>query len=197
MDLLRNFRLVASGIDPEPLLRELSRHPKAWSFDTEWTEKKDRNKVAIYKENIVLRYATIGIDAGTGGLILWEAQRDRDHWNRPWFEVFRETAMPLVRAVRDAVDAEHIGHIIISRLPPGGTIGTHIDVVPDHPALPYWQRYQVPLWGNPGIVFRCGEEEADLVPGNAYWFNARLPHSVHNRSNQNRISMILDIRQMF
>jgi hypothetical protein len=62
--------------------------------------------------------------------------------------------------------------------------------------LPYWQRHQIPLQGGPDVTFHCGEgddeEEMWLEPGNAYWFNARKRHAVKNRSNQNRLAMVLE-----
>jgi hypothetical protein len=208
---LKNFREVCRGLDPQPLLQQLRYPPEVgppdyrdwWNYDDSWTRRKDPQRNAIYNEdNIVLRYVSTGIDHETEKLCLSEFYVPRDGWTKPAAHVF--TAFkPLVWAVNNAVHGEHIGRIIITRLPPGGVIKTHIDGVPKvfrgRPirALPYWQRYQVPLQAEPGVMFYCGGENLYLKPGKGYWFNNQLPHSVYNNSDKDRLSMVLEIRPMF
>jgi hypothetical protein len=63
------------------------------------------------------------------------------------------------------------------------------------PGVPvYYQRYQIPLSIKPGVVFHCGDEYLSMQPGDAWWFNNQLEHSVTNDSTEDRISMLTDIR---
>ena len=188
---MKNFHQILSGIDPGPLLTQLEAHPELWSFETEWTRKK-RGSAIYNEENIVLRYLTLGMGEGAR-LFLYEEERDRDNWTRPNFHIL-DTAKPIVFGLMRAVPGEHLGHVIITRLPPGEKITPHTDQW--HPAAgaPYWQRYQVPLRADPGVWFYCGDERLYMEPGNAYGFNNQVEHGVANDSCADRISMIVDIR---
>lgn len=188
-----NFRKVLSWIDVAPLLDQLS-STDLWSTDTEWTRKK--HGTAVYHiENIVLRYVTLGMGEGRR-LYLFEDERGRDDWTRPAGRVITG-AWPIVFDLARAVWAEHIGHVIITRMHPGAVIEPHIDQGPPIPGLPYWRRYQVPLQADEGVVFRCGGENLHMTPGDAYWFDNQKPHSVRNDSSRDRLSMIVELRPMF
>jgi hypothetical protein len=188
---MKHFRHVLGDINVGPLLAQIEAHPELWSLDTEWTRKK-RGSAIYHEQNIVLRYLTLGM-AEDRRLFLYEEDHDRDNWTRPAFHVLTEAA-PIVFDVMRAVRGEHLGHVIITRLPSGGRIEPHIDQW--HPAAgaPYWQRHQVPLRVAPDVIFRCGDEECDMRPGEAWWFDNQVEHSVVNYSGGNRISMIIDIR---
>lgn len=205
---MSNFREVLRGIVTWDLLDQLAEVetalpeeegfpypplPVKWRKCTEWTHKKDPNRNAIYNEdNIVLRYLTLGQDRGQ--LFLFEDSRNRDEWTKPAFDVL-DGAKPIVFDLMRAVRGEHLGMVIITRLPKGGKIGAHIDRVAPIPGLPYWQRYQVPLFG-PTAKFDCGGEIRHLPPGTAQWFDARKVHSVEAGSEP-RLSMIVEIRPTF
>ena len=191
---MKNFRKVLSGIDVQSLLRQLQDHPDLWGKDTEWTRKKGARAEAIYnEENIVLRYLTLGMGLDRR-LFLFEEGRDRDNWTRPAFHVLT-AAQPIVFDLMRAVPGEHLGHVIITRLPPGGKITPHIDRWPTVVAgPPYWQRHQIPLSAAPGVTFHCGGEHLYMEPGCAYWFDNQVLHSITNESGEDRISMLVDIR---
>ena len=173
--------------------------PVRWRKRTEWTHKKSPTDTPIYNEyNIPLRYVTLGINNTERRLFLFEDERARDEWTRPVSRLFKTTAWPLVWDLMHAVGAEHVGHVIMTRLPPGGVIASHIDTDPPIPGLPYWQRYQIPLQGDKDVIFRCGNEELWLEPGSAYWFaGTKEEHSVYNNSNQYRLSMVVLLRRLF
>lgn len=92
-----------------------------------------------------------------------------------------------------AIPGKILGKVVITRLHPGQQIAPHIDKMPDGMA-PYYQRYQVPLQAAPGVWFRCGDEELQMQPGEAWWFDNQLEHSVVNDSAEDRISLLTDIR---
>jgi hypothetical protein len=192
VDGVKNFRCILSGIDVQPLLQQLQAHPDLWSKDTEWTRKKGSNAAIYNEENIVLRYLTLGMEPDRR-LYLFEEERNRDNWTRPAFHVLT-AAQPIVFNLMRAVPGEHLGHVIITRLAPGAEIGEHIDRWPAVAGPPYWHRHQIPLSVAPGAIFRCGDEELYMEPGNAYWFNNQVMHSVRNESGEDRISMLADIR---
>lgn len=76
---------------------------------------------------------------------------------------------------------------------PGEVIEPHIDYLPPGYPLIY-KRYQIPLLAKPGVRFICGDEELYMKPGYIYWFDNQVTHSVHNNSDEDRISMRVDLR---
>lgn len=176
---MRNFRKVLSGIDPVPLLRQLEANPQLWNNDEAWRMTK-RNTALFAVNNIVLRTIT------------QTPPGQQPKWDREAFSILSE-AQPIVLDVLRAIPGERLGTVIISRMVPGEIIAPHIDQMP--PGIPpYWQRYQIPLSVNPGVEFHCGDERLFMEPGNAYWFNNQIIHSVVNGSDADRISMRVDIR---
>lgn len=175
---MQHFRKILSGIDVQPLLDQLKKHPELWNTQTEWTAKKAGS--AIYEtENIVLRYNK-------------SSAPYRNDWDRPAFKILTE-AVPIIFNVMWAVPGEHLGKVVISRMQPGEKIDWHIDQMP--PGVPlYFQRYQIPLYVKRGVRFLVEDEEMYLEPGNAYWFNNQKSHAVFNDSDEVRISMLTDIR---
>jgi Aspartyl/Asparaginyl beta-hydroxylase len=176
--MLRNFRQVMSGIDPDPLLRQIEQNPQLWSQETEWTHGKVGS--AIYKtDNIVLRYNR----SSAPGL---------NDWDKPAFSTLSE-AQPIILDLMRAIPGEHLGKVVITRMRPKEAIESHIDLMP--PGIsPYFQRYQIPLSVDPGVVFYCGGEQLWMEPGMAWWFDNQAMHGVVNWSGEDRISMLTDIR---
>jgi aspartyl/asparaginyl beta-hydroxylase (cupin superfamily) len=83
--------------------------------------------------------------------------------------------------------------VIITRLAPGETIDWHIDQMP--PGIPpYFERYQIPLHVPPKVRFVVGDEALYMEPGTAWWFDNQTMHAVFNDSDEDRISMLTDIR---
>jgi ectoine hydroxylase-related dioxygenase (phytanoyl-CoA dioxygenase family) len=63
------------------------------------------------------------------------------------------------------------------------------------PGIPrIYERYQIPLSGPREVEFVVGDERLYLEPGNAYWFQSRLMHSMVNNSSSDRISILVDIK---
>jgi Aspartyl/Asparaginyl beta-hydroxylase len=171
---LNNFREILSGIDVCPLLDQLQGHPDLWNTDDSWTRHKPLSAVIQGIDDIVLRF------------------NKSPDWNKPAFKTLNAAQLIIFDVMR-AIPAEHLGKVIITRLPPGKSIEPHIDHMPPGIA-PYYQRYQIPLSVNLGVVFKCGDEELYMKPGSCYWFNNQITHSVVNNSDQDRISMLTDIR---
>lgn len=82
---------------------------------------------------------------------------------------------------------ESVGRCILTRLPPGGLIPRHVD---EGLYADFFDRFHVCLTGISS--FQCGAERIDVAPGQAFWFNRKLEHSVVNWA-QERIHLILDL----
>jgi hypothetical protein len=173
MASLINFKQVLSNINVEPLVAQLHLNPQLWNTDDSWTKDKPTFAAIYDVDYIVLRF------------------NKSPEWNRQAFNVLSE-AQKIIFDLMRALPGDHLGKVIITRLLPGQVISPHIDTMP--PGIPpYYQRYQIPLSVSTGVTFHCGDEELYMVPGNAYWFDNQITHSVVNNSDTDRISMLTDI----
>jgi hypothetical protein len=55
-------------------------------------------------------------------------------------------------------------------------------------------RYHVVVRGEPGSLFRCGDETVNMRTGEVWAFNALLEHEVMNNSADDRIHLLVDCR---
>ena len=53
-------------------------------------------------------------------------------------------------------------------------------------------RVHIPILTNPDVDFIVGGERLDLQPGECWYINFNLPHSVHNRGATDRIHLVID-----
>lgn len=85
-----------------------------------------------------------------------------------------------------------LGRVIITRLEPGKSIAPHSDRMGEYAS--YYTRYHLVLQGLPGSQFNCGDETVCMRTGELWWFDASAEHSVVNRSEDDRVHMLIDVR---
>jgi Aspartyl/Asparaginyl beta-hydroxylase len=173
MAIMQNFKKLISNINVNPLLDQLQNNPHLWNESDLWTRGKEGS--AIYNtDNIILRF------------------NKSPGWDKEAFTIL-SAAQEIVFNLMHVIPGEHLGKVVITKLRSGEIIADHIDMMP--PGVPpYFQRYQIPLSVSPGVIFKCGDEEVYMKPGEAWWFDNQVTHSVTNNSNEDRISMLADIR---
>lgn len=193
---MKNFFKIGEGlIDPWPLLHSLQVQPELWNQYPVRTNFERSAHTAV--DDILLRYSPFNRGEDYDDKICTEIDVvDFPAWHKlPAAQNFAYGMMTKVLGV-------HLGRIIISRLLPGGEITEHTDrIYPAEAKFPnkippaqYFERYHIVLKSQPGVVFKCGDEEIYMGTGEVWWFNNQLPHSVSNKSGSDRIHMILDIR---
>jgi hypothetical protein len=175
---LDNFLKVADAVDTLPILAALKSRPDLWN------ENPLRSTYPGSPHHSVDDVWCLFNDTA-GGVV--------DDINvvpyRGWHELpIRDVVLNLMRRVNGI----QLGRVVISRLAPGKSIDPHEDQ--GTPAT-YYQRYQIALHSLPGCVFKCGDEAVQMQTGDVWWFDNRLIHSVTNHSAEERIAMIVDIRQ--
>lgn len=183
---MRYFRQVMSGIDVQPLLASIAEHPELFGQHSAWTAGKPEtvlSQMGMAENYIELRY-----NKSPAG-----APAHPQTWNRSPFHVLIE-AQKLVFDLMAAVRGEILGRVIISKMAPGDVIRPHVHEV-QFGLPPIFDTYQVPLQVDPGVVFRCGDEDCYMEPGTAWTFPNQVEHAVYNNSTRrDRISMMVDIR---
>lgn len=84
-----------------------------------------------------------------------------------------------------------LGRAMVVSLFPGGHITSHKD---EGPYAKVYTRAHFCLWAAKGNQFNCGDETVEMWPGEFWWFNHQLEHSVTNNSPVERIHFILDYK---
>lgn len=98
---------------------------------------------------------------------------------------------PVVFDLMRIVEGERLGGILITKVPPGGRILRHTDAGWH---AQYYDKFYVPVLNKPGATFEFDDGVIDPDLGDAWWFDNSQPHWVENRSDTDRIAMIVCIR---
>ena len=114
------------------------------------------------------------------------------------------TGAPDIRAFEDTpllAASPYFRHVLASfrcplttvrlmRLAPGGVIKEHVD---DGAGYEYGQlRLHVPITTNPEVSFVVDGQQVPMAPGECWYINAAVPHSVANRGSTDRIHLLID-----
>jgi hypothetical protein len=102
-------------------------------------------------------------------------------------------ARPIVFELMKTVQGVFLGMVHISRLAPGGVIVPHQDHCGEYSENVWNYRYHIPLSGTSGMLFRCEDEEVEMLTGEVWTFSHRNTHSVENRTDLPRIHLMIDI----
>lgn len=192
---MKNFMKLAQ-VDVAPLMLSIRRRPELWHEDTflrhypqgpfgetesimlrfpkiaDFSKDKSGRKIEKYKKNLLPGYD------------------QHESEDKPAFKLLTE-ARPIIFALMSMTQGERLGRVMINKIIPGGRIFPHADT-PVH--AEYYSRFHVVLQSQPGVVFRCDDEQVFMGTGEVWWFNNKLEHEVINNSSDDRIHMIVDIR---
>lgn len=188
---MRNFTRLATGVNVTPLMLAINRRPELWTEDS---------FLRLYPQGpfedvdtVFLRFpvrleglSDEDIDLYKRNLLPGKDQHESIDY--PAYATLHE-ARQLVMQVFAAVGGTRLGRVMINRIRPGGKIFPHADT-PEH--VRYYSRFHVVLQSEPGVVFRCGDEQAYWETGSVFWFRNALEHEVINNGAVDRIHMIID-----
>lgn len=186
---MKNFQLVASGIDIIPLLVGIKRRPELWKEDTYLRDYPQGPFGEI--ESIMMRFPVKGVCETEKELQDHLSTYDQhENIDYPAYKLLHE-ARPIIMGLMSRVSGERLGRVMINKISPGGRIYPHADT-PSH--TEYYSRFHVVLQSQPGVVFRAGDEQVYMGVGEVWWFDNKQEHEVINNSADDRIHMIVDIR---
>ena len=186
-----HFRKISGGFDTAPLLAALQRQPELFNVYGE-----RRRQVGDIKsphrevEDIWLRH---------------NDRRPFESGERPWSE-FNDPhdavwypahdklpeARPLIFDVMRAVEGEHLGGILITKLAPGRSIEPHTDHGWHAEAH---EKFMLHLQCDEGAVFGFPSGVMQAAAGQLWWFRNDEPHWIANKSQRDRVVMIISIRR--
>lgn len=186
---MNNFLQITSGVDVMPLRLALIRRPEIWREDTYLRDYPQGPFGAV--ESVICRFPDRSVHATEKALKEHEANFDQhENYDQPSYKQLPE-ARTMVMGLMHMVGGERLGRVMINKINPGGEVSPHADT-PVH--ANYWDRFHIVIASKPGVYFRCGTEEAYMPIGTVWWFNNALEHHVINRTDEERIHMVVDIR---
>lgn len=102
--------------------------------------------------------------------------------------------LPIVFELMHRVQGERLGMVLITRQPAGATCYPHVDTGWH---ARHYEKYAVQLKSAPGQRFHVGDISLETEPGECFWFDNSIPHSVDNQTPHERMTMIVCIRTRF
>lgn len=183
---MRNFLKIAEGIDFMPILHAVQRHPELWNEEKLRTTHPGTPHSEV--DDILLRFNDLepyrkNADAAS---ILDEHE---SIFYPAWHKL--PQVRPIIFDLMRRVEGIRLGRVLITRLAPGKAITPHVD---GGSHAEYFDRYHVILQNNPGSMFRAGNEQVCMRPGEVWWFDNAQEHEVINNSIDDRLTMIIDVR---
>jgi hypothetical protein len=190
---LNHFKLIAEGIDPGPVLRELEANPDLWNEHRRRKEAPGTPHSEM--SDIWVRYNDDAPYVASGD---WSGFNDA---HVPvWYPASEKlpSLMPVIFALMGDMGGEMLGGVLITKIPPGCKIDPHVD---RGWHVEYYDKYYFQLQNAPGCVFGADHggvvEELEPKPGEIWLFDNRKLHWVRNDSQQDRITVIICIRSAF
>lgn len=181
---MKEFTRVATGLDLTAVRKEIAGN--SHMFGEYGARKTAPNSPHSEMEDIWVRYGDISkmVEAGDYGEM---AEEHDSIWLKDMTAV-----KDLCFDIMAIVDGERLGGVLITRLPPAGKIKSHID---GGWHAGYYSKYYVPIENEKGacFCFNTGVINPDI--GDVWQFDNSKPHWVENKSRQDRIAMIICIKQ--
>ncbi|HSV90929.1 MAG TPA: aspartyl/asparaginyl beta-hydroxylase domain-containing protein [Nitrospiraceae bacterium] len=193
---MKYLRPLVYGLDVSSVVAELDAHPELWNRYTLRTEgyAPAHNGVS----DIWIRYRAIDE--------LHALRKEYPHPNEVVVHFVGEphesvwySAIDLLPNLRTLIfdlmrhfEAERLGGVLITRIPPGGEVKPHIDH--GWHATTY-EKIAVQLKSAPGQTFCYDDGAFECAPGTVYSFNNNETHWVSNGSTVERITCIVCVKR--
>ena len=180
---MKAFNKIYNGLNTKKALKELYEN---YHFFGEFNARKEAGPVHEDMDDIWLRYGDIKEMVGSG-----DYSKIADEHDSIWLKDLPECKQ-LCFDVMALVDGERLGGVLITKLPVGGTIKPHKDAGWH---ADYYDKYYVPIQNSDGAIFGfdCGIIEPNY--GDVWAFDNSYNHWVENNSKEERIAMIICIKQ--
>jgi hypothetical protein len=186
ISIVPSIRSLHMSFDVAEAVAELDAHPELWDEHTVRTE----------------RYNT----PHTGVSDIWVRFNDWKHFKGDataftqlphesvWYPcaAILPAVKRLVFQVFRYVIGEELGGVLITKIPPGGSVLPHVDTGWH---AEYYDKFAVQLKGNKEQAFCFADCELRPMPGELYTFDNSKLHFVTNCSTEDRMTLIVCIRR--
>lgn len=177
------YNKIMGGLNVKPAQNELLKNKGLFG---EFNARKEAGPIHADMDDIWLRYGDIKEMVRTG-----DYSKISDEHDSIWLKDLPECKKLCFEVMR-IVDGERLGGVLITKLPPGGKILPHRD---SGWHAKYYDKYYIPIKNDKGAIF--GFESGDIEPeeGDVWAFDNSYLHWVVNNSKEDRIAMIVCIKQ--
>ena len=186
---MRNFMLVANGVDVRPLMLALNNHPELWNQHTWRTTYAGTPHADV--DDIWIRYSSLDATADVN-----DVSKVTNDTKPVWYPALKDLPQcrQLIFDLMRVVEGFSLERVVISRIKPGGRILPHSDATGSYTDQDDGRRFHIVLQGLPGSMFRAGDEQVNMLTGQVWTFNHLVDHEVVNNSADDRIHLLVDIR---
>lgn len=174
--------LVASGFDVAPL-RAVLRDEKLW----DWNKARTENPASPHHgcSDIWARYAAPS-EYGING-------PHTSVWYEQFGEAFLNPIKSLAADIMEMVGADQLGGVLVTRIPPGGSVKPHKDS--GWHAEHYSEKFGLSIEANDRQAFCFDTCNLITKPGDLFYFDNSRTHWVINNSTSDRITAIFCTRK--
>lgn len=172
---MTNFKRLATSIDPSPILAELKGQADLWKQITVRQDFEGSPHAAT--ESIFLR----------GPARLDNPLEELDCVDMLAIESLPAT-VDIIGQLWQRLGIRELGWAMLVNLKAGGVITPHTD---EGAYARYYARFHYVLTSTPGCRFTVGTETVHMAPGEVWWFNHQIEHTVWN-DGPDRLHLIFD-----
>ncbi len=182
---MKNLVVIQKDLDVSTLLTELEASEDLWNVHKGRTAPKGGAHAEIC--DIWLRFNDHREFASLDHNLMSEEHESL------WYEAI--DSLPLVKAaiygILASLQGEQLGGVILTRLPPKGTIAPHVD---EDWHSHHYKKYHLLLQGEGSLIYSGNEY---LVPsvGELFYLNDKEIHGVINNSDEHRICLVVCVKK--
>lgn len=187
---MRHLKPLVYGLEIAPIVAELEAHPELWNQHTlRTTFEYSPHQV----DDIWVRYRNIQ-DLGDMGSAMDIQRFVGEEHESVWYPAIDvlPTLRELIFEVVWHFQAERLGGVLITRIPPHGEVKPHID---RGWHASYYEKIAVQLKSAPGQRFCFADGGFECPAGTAYAFDNSFSHWVENPTDFERITCIICVRR--
>lgn len=183
---MKHFVQLAEHIPVAALREQLTANPDLWGQHGH--RKNYAGSPHAEMSDIWVRYKAINSESDF---------RTNDEHVPVWYPAWHRlpALKPILFGLMALTQAEMLGGVLITRIPPGQGIAPHVD---RGWHVEFYDKIYVSVQSAPGAVFGCDAdgvvEQLEPRPGQAWLFDNRLNHWVTNASDEDRITLIICVR---
>jgi len=177
------IRMLPHRYDVSEAVAQIQAQPDVWNRHTQRTYDGDHKGVS----DIWVRFRDFSEFDGSPDFFMTEHQS-------VWYPVAYQlpAVIDLVSQLFRNVDAEKLGGVLITKIPPGGEVKPHTD---GGWHASYYTKYAIQLMGDQKQLFGFDDCELRANDGDSYTFDNSKTHFVKNLSTRDRITLIICVRK--
>lgn len=186
---MKHFQKIAEGLPVAEVMAQLYQHPELWNQHGPRKEFPDSPHANT--SDIWVRFNDYAkLDPCDFG------KMSAEHipvWYPAWAAL--PALKPIIFGLMSLVQGEMLGGVLITKIPPGGKVEPHADASWH---VEQYDKFYVTLQSKAGAIFGASDgsvtEELSTRDGDCYLFDNRMMHWVENKSDVDRITLIICIR---